>query len=279
MSQITDKVIVSFQLELRTGMRIGGGDPGIAIGAIDNTVIRDPVSQQPYIPGSSLKGKLRSALERVRGEFRLQNNQAGPSRGFSEVVCARLFGVPAEETAQEPSATRLIVRDSFLTPVCATKLDSPEYSRYLDARFTEVKTEVGIDRLKGGANQAGPRQMERVPRGSQFDCEIVVTFWDVDNNPSPFPGLLWRQAMLSALSMSLTLLETEYLGGNGSRGYGQVRLNRDTLRLKHLVFEDGSIRPVIEAHPETLLPFISIYDDDFGTRQLPAPRESLLPGV
>ena len=50
-------------LELLSGLRIGASEGEIRIGGVDNQVIRNPINNEPYIPGSSLKGKVRSLLE------------------------------------------------------------------------------------------------------------------------------------------------------------------------------------------------------------------------
>lgn len=57
------KFIISGILECVTGTRIGGTQEKFEIGGIDNPVIKDPLTDLPYIPGSSLKGKLRHLLE------------------------------------------------------------------------------------------------------------------------------------------------------------------------------------------------------------------------
>ena len=54
-------------LELRSGLRIGASEGEIRIGGVDNQVIRHPHTGRPYIPGSSLKGKVRSLLEWLSG--------------------------------------------------------------------------------------------------------------------------------------------------------------------------------------------------------------------
>ena len=61
--QLTDMQVIEGDLELVTGLHIGAGNDEIRIGGIDNPVLKHPYSGQPYIPGSSLKGKVRSLLE------------------------------------------------------------------------------------------------------------------------------------------------------------------------------------------------------------------------
>ncbi len=210
-AKLTKKVVVRFNLELLTGMRIGSSDPGIAIGAIDSPVIRDPVSGTPYIPGSSLKGKLRSALEKVLGEY-AENGRAGNDPSS---LCGRLFGVSADAKGGHLTSTRLTVRDAFLTEDSQRLFESDSVGKFLDAPYTEVKTEIGVDRLTGGPQSRNFRQIERVPRGAVFACEVVLSIWDTDGD---------GKELREALKNCLILLETEYLGGSGTRGYGQVKV-------------------------------------------------------
>ncbi|MEP0813748.1 MAG: type III-A CRISPR-associated RAMP protein Csm3 [bacterium] len=227
--RLTKKIVARFNLELLTGMRIGASDPGIAIGAIDAPVIRDPLTNEPYIPGSSLKGKLRSCLERVRGDYELDaNGNALPSQKLDS-VSAMLFGVSADKPEAGARPSRLTVRDSFLTIESREKFRSAEF--FLDSQFGEVKTENSIDRLTGGVSRVGGlRTFERVPRGAEFSCEMVLSIWDTDGD---------GKELCEALSKCLTLLETEYLGGSGTRGYGQVMvLPKDIVEIK---FVDGAI--------------------------------------
>lgn len=211
-SRLLKKIVVKFELELVTGMRIGASDPGIAIGAIDSPVIRDPKSGEPFIPGSSLKGKLRCSLERVLGEYS-ENGRAGND---SSTLTGKLFGVSADSKGGGLTATRLTVRDAFLTDRSRKLFESDTVGKYLDAPYTEVKTEIGVDRLTGGPQRGNLRQVERVPRGAVFGCEVVLSIWDNDGDGND---------LREALANCLTLLETEYLGGSGTRGYGQVKVN------------------------------------------------------
>lgn len=210
-SKLLKKIVVKFELELVTGMRIGASDPGIAIGAIDSPVIRDPQTGEPFIPGSSLKGKLRCSLERVLGEYS-ENGKAGNN---SSTLTGKLFGVSAASNGGGLTATRLTVRDAFLTEDARNRFESDTVGKYLDAPFTEVKTETAVNRLKGGAQDGALRQVERVPRGAVFACEVVLSIWDVDDD---------ENELRVALANCLILLETEYLGGSGTRGYGQVKV-------------------------------------------------------
>lgn len=218
------KLIVQAQIKVLTGLRIGGAAGGLEIGGLDNPVIRDPVTQRPYIPGSSLKGKMRSLVTRALGkeledlvQGRVRIHWCEPDEYWTDgVPCpvCRTFGT-AGERAQEPG--RLIVRDAPLLD----ELEVPdenggtrrvrwdEIAAGLDLPYTEVKMEAAIDVITAAAN---PRQMERVPPGALFDAEMLLAVYDQHD----------REA-LRTLLLGMRLLEDDYLGSSGSRGYGRIR--------------------------------------------------------
>lgn len=218
--QIVGRVFLTFDIEAVTGLHIGGSETGIEIGGVDKVVIRDPLTNQPYIPGSSLKGKIRSLLEKYYGLP--QNRNIGqtfihtcdaPDEYANCRVC-RVFGVPGELKFATP--TRLVVRDVRLTAKSAEQLERVQ----TDLPYTEVKTEVSIDRVTSAAN---PRRMERVPAGAVFGpAQMVYSVYagteDVAINP------VQDVEHLRVLVEGLQLLEDDYLGGLGSRGSGRVRL-------------------------------------------------------
>lgn len=212
--RVTGKIFVRGTLTALTGLHIGGNSVGMAIGGADSVVVRNPLTNDPYIPGSSLRGKMRALLERVRGEENSNNNNEG---GFSlskkdealagenpDTSLGKLFGVAAEKSA-EP--TRLIVRDALLTEKSRDELLSAPNA---DMPMTEVKTEVWIDRITSAAN---PRQIERVPAGAKFTFELVLTLIEGDDH----------KHFLNLLFEGLRLVQADTLGGSGSRGYGQVK--------------------------------------------------------
>lgn len=212
------RITVSGQIKTLTGLHIGGSSVGLAIGGADNTVVRNGLDGRPYIPGSSLKGKMRGLLDRVYTPGKLErvgNSRVykcksreeydHPDKGF----VFHLFGVTPEEINRlggEAMPTRLIFRDASMAEETATKL---ERSLYTDMPMTQVKTEVVIDRITSAAT---PRQIERVPAGALFDFELVMNVYRESD-------LDW----LRYLTEAMDLLEHDYLGGQGSRGYGQIR--------------------------------------------------------
>jgi CRISPR-associated protein Csm3 len=222
------KVLIDGEIETLTGLHIGGNDAGLGIGGADKLVVRNPKDNRPYIPGSSIKGKMRSLLERggyAEGVVVQIDSDGNPS--VQPCKCGKckvcfVFGVPAETKTkyeeEKPSAgaARLIVRDSHLDPQIAEDMD--QKWRHLDMPYTEIKTEVNIDRLTSAAN---PRQFERVPAGARFGLSLVLNVFDGENDGKDHVNLLLK---------GLELLSYDYLGGQGSRGYGAVQLTVTSVR-------------------------------------------------
>ena len=213
--KIIKKIFVQGKIITQTGLHIGGSDIGIAIGSTDNVVIRDSITNQPYIPGSSLKGKMRSLLEKIgsenfsKGKGQIKNGPVVEP----ESVAARLFGVPAEK-GETPS--RVIVRDGkLMNPNLLLKAKT-------DMPYTEIKTEVVIDRITSAAN---PRQVERVPVGAEFELSLILNIYQEDEGEE-------ETRLLKALLQSLTLVQDDYLGGYGTRGSGQVKFAIESIKAK-----------------------------------------------
>ena len=164
-------------------------------------MVRNPIDQKPYIPGSSLKGKLRSLLEIALGQYQYdeKKGKAVPCSDAS-MTCGHLFGTAATGDTSQPS--RVIVRDALMTT-------APELLANTDLFLTEAKTEVAIDRITAHAN---PRTNERVPKGVCFRFEAILNIFSDDN----------EEELCKSLEKAIHLLEDDYLGGNGSRGYGQI---------------------------------------------------------
>lgn len=216
--KLEGRVFIAFDVEATTGLHIGGTNANIEIGGVDKSVIRDVLTNQPYIPGSSFKGKMRSLLEKYKG---LEQNQrigqgyihsCTDNSTYRECTVCQAFGVPGERDFGTP--TRLVVRDIRMNGDAAELL---EKSARTDLPYTEVKTEVSIDRVTSAAN---PRQMERVPAGTVFGPgEIVYSIYSGDECDA-----LADVGRLRTVVEGLQLLEDDYLGGLGTRGSGRVQL-------------------------------------------------------
>lgn len=199
-TKLIKKVIYSGNITLMTGLHIGGTNAALNIGGPDKFVVRNPISLMPYIPGSSLKGKLRSLVEIYNGE----TNNGKPSNNMNSKAGA-LFGTAGDNDQSHPS--RLIVRDAELD------IDSCDFS-HTDLPYTESKTEVSIDRVTAKAN---PRTFERVPAGAKFKFNMVLNIFEGED----------EQQLKATLAQAIALLHDDYLGGQGSRGYGQVKIEYD----------------------------------------------------
>lgn len=200
MKQLVKKIKINASITLITGLHIGGSSDNVEIGGIDNPVIKlSYKGNQPYIPGSSLKGKMRCLLEQVAG---------APKVGGNKDV-NNLFGITESKslnTDNQPS--KLIVRDAMLAEESKEALLACDN---LDMPYTENKWENVIDRTKGVAEH--PRQSERVPAGAVFEAEFVLNIWDDDK----------EEELMGLFEKGIRLLENDYLGGSGSRGYGQIK--------------------------------------------------------
>jgi len=189
-----------------SGLHIGGSKDDIEIGGMDNPVIRNPLTRQPYVPGSSLKGKLRSLLEYCYGRF----DDRGEPCGCADVRCpvCRLFG-PHKRTNHGLGPTRLIVRDA---PLTAASFERLQGLLEVGLDYAEVKTENMVNRQTQTATNA--RGQERVPAGSEFELRFSVRIFTGDD----------EEQLLGWLGEALALLERDALGGSGSRGSGEVKL-------------------------------------------------------
>ena len=191
------KILIQCDLEVRTGMHIGGSSAFSAIGAVDSPVVRDPYTGYPIVPGSSLKGKLRTLLARSR----CQDIENMPDFDQDDEVILRLFG-----SSEPVRRSRLQFADAFLSN--ADKL--------ANVGVTEVKSENVISRADSSAM---PRQIERVIAGAEFAVRIVYEVTD--------PAQI--QEDLALLAKGMKLLQMDYLGGHGSRGSGRVSLKNFAL--------------------------------------------------
>jgi len=202
---------LTFPTTLLTGMHIGGGQKSLAIGVVDKTIIRDPLTQQPIIPGSSIKGKLRSLMVR-QAWFEAEHPPTKSSPNSDPPQIRRLFG-----DTEEHKMSALMFEDARLTPDSLKFLEKADTDLYL----TEIKFENSIDRL---TSQANPRQLERLPAGSVFSVRITYRLL-IDNSNQVLEDL-------RLLAGGLDLLQSDYLGGHGSRGYGRVALTMPTIETR-----------------------------------------------
>lgn len=195
-------------IELLSGLHIGGGDDTMKIGGIDNGVIKDVNTDKPYIPGSSLKGKMRSLLEWDCGVVGIGDGNPFNSKLIDKLpkdkalierakILLKLFG----DKEGAFGITRINVGDCALSQISEKMV------------LSEAKYENVINRQKGTAEH--PRQIERVSAGVKFDFDIRVKVLEDEGDN--------EEELISMVEKGLDLVQDDYLGGSGSRGYGRVK--------------------------------------------------------
>lgn len=216
MAQLTKITTITATLTLVTGLRIGAGDSEMHIGGVDNTVIKHPLTGAPYVPGSSLKGKMRSLLEWRSGavqEKPLGAKDFKAAKGSQQAEIKhvlQLFGIGGgdvqdnKELVADLGPTRLAFWD------CPLEASWEQEVRDNNQLLTEVKSENVINRISGVAEH--PRNTERVPAGAKFDFRLSFKQLAGDD-----------PTLLETVLQGLKLIELDSLGGSGSRGYGKVR--------------------------------------------------------
>ncbi len=206
------KIQITGKIEVQTGMHIGGSTIFSPIGAVDAPVIKDVRTNLPMIPGSSLKGKMRTLLAKAY-------NTTFAKKPDDDAEClTRLFGCAKKGAVRR---SRVLIYDSFL-------LNEEELRNQGLQSMTEIKFENTINRATAVAN---PRQIERVFRGSSFGLDII---YEAEKEEEVIEDL-------SVLAEGMKLVQYDYLGGNGSRGYGKVR------------FQDIMASVAVGTVPETVM--------------------------
>ena len=240
--KLLGKIEIKGELECLTGLHIGASKENMEIGSLDSPVVRDPLTREPYIPGSSLKGKLRAFLEKANhhlfpnrdGGSGISRHECGdwePGRnnnknykgqefeypGAIHCPVCRLFGStgPGESNRNYPA--RIKVRDLHLTNAAnLAQMDT-------GLLYTEWKFENSIDRITSAAN---PRNLERVPRGARFGLSIIYDVEELDT----------LEVDLQNLRLAIELLHDDALGGHGSRGYGRVKVGIEQITAKKIEY-------------------------------------------
>ncbi|MGV2928382.1 type III-A CRISPR-associated RAMP protein Csm3 [Macrococcus capreoli] len=191
------KIKIDFEIEVLTGLHIGGGGEISMIGAIDSPVVRDSHTHLPIIPGSSIKGKLRTLLAKTKNDLPVSHHNGD----HDEIK--RLFGSSEPKNIQR---ARLQISDAFFNEESFNEFNK------LDIPYTETKFENTIDRKTLIAN---PRQIERVTRGAKFDLTVIYNVENEEQVNEDFENI----------KTAITLLEHDYLGGGGTRGNGRIKFN------------------------------------------------------
>ncbi|RDY23793.1 type III-A CRISPR-associated RAMP protein Csm3 [Romboutsia maritimum] len=196
---------------LLSGMAIGGNSATIEIGGNDNPIIRNPFNKEPYIPGSSIKGKMRSLTEWSTGKID-EGGKVHSCHNFNCSVC-NIFGRSANDSKEALSGpTRLIVRDAYLTEDSKINL---KRLRETTGNDTEMKYENNINRVTSAAM---PRNLERVPAGIEFEFNMSYKIFDMGDNGQA------DEKNFEQVLKGLKLLSLDGIGGGVSRGNGHIRL-------------------------------------------------------
>lgn len=245
--KLIGKLILEGDLHCETGLHVGAGKGSLEIGGSDNPVIKDAFGR-PYVPGSSLRGRLRSLLEQAHGmavpaelvylsKRKGQEVRIHQSDRPDDEICL-LFGrnpgrmdrVQGEALdSNHATPARLAVFDAPLDPDSIT----PQMRENLDDELTEVKSENAIDRI---TSQANPRTLERVPAGARFKVRFVMDVLCEEDIP-----------LFARVVEGMRLLEDDTLGGGGSRGSGRIRFGnlRLTWRNRSYYADGGAEKEIL----------------------------------
>lgn len=205
MPELKNKIKITTTMKLLSGIHIGDSKENAEIGGIDSPVVRRKDNKQPYIPGSSIKGKIRCLLEQMGGIAEVGGGRVPYDR--KSEACRKI--IDAFGYANDDKPSRIIFRDSYLTEESVQLLKNSENT---DMPFTEAKWENSINRITGRADS--PRQIERIPAGVSFHLEFIINDFN-DGHTEEIKNTLLR---------GLNALNNDYLGGSGSRGYGHVEI-------------------------------------------------------
>lgn len=215
------KLKITADIHVLTGMHIGGSNVFSAIGAVDAPVIKDTKTQLPIIPGSTLKGKLRTLMTRSRSNSYVLNEWSK-----DPVEVARLFGT---SQGSKQDSKQLLARLQFCD--CFLKKDNAEMLKEIGT--TEIKFENNINRMSGVAN---PRQIERVIRGTIFEFCLVYELMSEQELKEDFHNL----------ADGLKLLQVDYLGGHGTRGYGKVKFSNFSVQTIGNCLDAATVKELFE---------------------------------
>lgn len=209
------KILITGKLHVETGMHIGGSTAFSAIGAVDAPVIKDTKTRFPILPGSSFKGKLRALLAKAYNETVARH----PDEDHEKLT--DLFG-----SAVKNKRSRILFYDALMD-------NWEELKAQGLSSITEVKFENTINRVTAVAD---PRQIERVVRGAKFPLKLVYELYDPEKTEEEL--MVQLKEDIKILCQGFKLLEYDYLGGHGSRGYGKVSFS--DLKLETVVGEISS---------------------------------------
>jgi len=263
--RLKGRYVLDGEIEAVTGLHIGGSQEKLDIGGVDAPVVRvewlptslvprdadgdrESWDRVPYVPGSSLRGKMRALLEWLEDKVTPAPGQRLPTGAHqcpnvqAALACpvCRVFGIPAQDKPgwEDLGPTRLRVEDAY--PTSETLHELARY--YGETVYTEVKWENFLNRLTSAAN---PRQIERVPAGARFALRLVYDVYKPEDHHYLHDSVL----------VAMSLLEDSALGGHGSRGYGRVRFHALKLTWKGRDYYVSGGEPEVRAEADSLAEF------------------------
>jgi len=261
------KLLLDGELICETGLHIGAGKGSLDLGGADNPVVKDAFGR-PYVPGSSIRGKIRSLLEHAAGAVspsdlvflsrrRGQEVRIHQSDNPADEICL-LFG---RNPGRMDRASGDHIDVSHATPARLTVYDAPldldsitqQMRENLDDELTEVKSENAIDRI---TCQANARTLERVPAGAKFKVRIVLDVLCAED-----------RELVGKLVEGLRLLEDDSLGGGGSRGNGRVRFANWTVNWRSRgYYAAGEAEQALASAPATAELQAAVLASDFADK-------------
>ena len=249
-------VTITGVIESRTGIHVGGTADSIDKGGIDSPIIKNPVTNEPYIPGSSLRGRIRSILEKALGkeldklvaDIHIHRGETDTDPNDCEIC--RMFGTTTEK---HTIPSTLIVRDCLL--------NAGSKKEYMDGKLpiTEAKMETAIDRITSAAH---PRTIERVPAGAKFDFELIYRVQSDEKGVFSEKNNSNVKEDIKLILLAMELIEKKCgLGGNTSRGYGRVRFIVGTLEAQEIDLEIKAFADSIKGYVRDKTEDDTIYGD------------------
>lgn len=208
-TKMWEPIVKKFTIKLLSWLHIGWSDWWLKIGWIDSSVIKNPLTQEPYIPWSSIKWKMRASLEMIHWDYNEKNNwDFWPSEEIeNNSNIAKSFGIA---TWKEKISSRLIFSDFEMTQ---------EYKEIFKKNgsvdFYEAKSENSVPRfLKWNAM---PRQIERVPSWVEFE-------WTISLIPIEWIYSISKEELEKVLDEWLKYLNIFWLGWWVSRGNWKIKI-------------------------------------------------------
>ena len=230
---LEDKLIIEADIKLLTGMHIGASNDFSPIGAVDSVVVKDPLTNMPIIPGSTIKGKLRTMMAKLYSK-----TDRLPDYKDDDIKILELFGSSTKDNIKE---AKLQFYDLFMTN------GDELLNKNLDLGYTEIKFENSINRITAEAN---PRQLERVPKGAIFRFKLIYNLFKNQSETISNDFKL--------ISNSIKALQLDYIGGSGTRGYGRVSFS-------NFIINRANLNPAENVNTNSLLNILKESENFFET--------------